>query len=735
LNKILPNQLQKILNEVNVLFSRGNLEASEKILNELIVSYPSHPEVLSKLGIIYLYQDKLENGIELIKKSLEANPYQADVLNNYAVALLNTNQSKEALDVINIAIQLKPNYVDAYFHQGLIYKSLGLFDHALKAYHNAIRLMPSHEKALINCSGIYIQLEKYHDAISILNNAKMSHFSLGFFYNLGLAHLKLQHFIEANELFRHVLNKDPNYTEAWNNLGLALKGLDQMEEALQCINKAIALNNEYAEAYDNKGLILLGLEKFSEALVQFQIALKLKPDDWEIYNNIGIAYMKLEQFDNALMNYNLSLKFNPKYADAFNNRALIYQEQLFFDKALSDFNEAIRIKPLYAEAINNRALIYQEQLFFDKALSDFNEAIRIKPLYAEAINNRGLLFKDQRLYNKAILDIKHAFKLNSKLSDINFNLSMIYLLQLNFYEGWKCYEKRQKVFDYLKKTQDLEKNYLTKAPNDQEPVLLHSEQGLGDQIIYLSLLHEVVNWSNPILAQIDPRLIPLFKRSFPAINFYSDKENLDPSLYKHHALVGSLPQFFRNSKESFLNQKKIFLLANQSKTSILRKQLTADKKIVCGISWKSKNEKFGHFKTATLNDFLLIFKLQSINFLDLQYGDTFDERSDLKSKHGITVTKIDDIDNFNDIDGLASLIDACDFIVTISNVTAHIAGALGKKVFLIVPYEKGKIWYWHDGLKQSLWYPTIEIYTQSKTGDWSEAIKEVHQKIVSEITL
>jgi DNA-directed RNA polymerase subunit alpha len=97
LKKISPNQLQKTLSEVSVLFSKGDLEASEKALNQLIISFPSHPEVLSKLGTIYLYQDKLNEGIQLIKKSLEVNPYQPDILNNYAVALLNISHPKEAL--------------------------------------------------------------------------------------------------------------------------------------------------------------------------------------------------------------------------------------------------------------------------------------------------------------------------------------------------------------------------------------------------------------------------------------------------------------------------------------------------------------------------------------------------------------------------------------------------------------------------------------------------------------
>ena len=696
MKKISASQLQKTLNEVNVLFSRGNIEASEKILNELIASFPSHPEVLSKLGIIYLYQDKLNDGIQLIEKSLEANPYQPDVLNNFAVALLNSSRPKEALVAIQKSIQLKPDYIDSNYHQGLIYKSLCLYDDALNAYQKTIKLMPSHENAILNSSAIYIQLEKYDDAISILSSAQLSHPSLGYFYNLGLAHLNLEHFTEANQLFNHVVNQDPNYAEAWNNLGLALKGLDHFDDALKSIEKAILLNNQYVEAYDNKGLVLIELERFNEALIEFKVALKLKSNDHEIYNNIGIAYMRLKQFDEAITHYNLSLKLSPEYAEAFNNRGLVYQEQLKFDEALNDFNHAIEIK-------------------YD---------------YAEAINNRGLLYKDQRLYDKAISDLEFAFKLNPKLSDINFNLSLIYLLQLNFKKGWHNYEKRQPLLNYLKKYCDQNKNYLTALPSDQETILIRSEQGLGDQIIFMSLLSEIMKLENPIILQIEPRLIPLFKRSFPTINFLSDKETLNSSLFKHHALIGSFPQFFRNAKESFSKQRKSFIIADHNKTLVLRRKLTVNDPIVCGIAWKSKNEKFGSYKTSSLNDFLPILKLPSINFVDLQYGDTIDERSHFQSQHKITLTKIEDIDNFNDIDGLASLIDACDFIVTISNVTAHIAGALGKKVFLILPYEKGRIWYWHDNLKTSLWYPTIQIFTQSKAGDWTEPINDIKNQLI-----
>ena len=144
-------------------------------------------------------------------------------------------------------------------------------------------------------------------------------------------------------------------------------------------------------------------------------------------------------------------------------------------------------------------------------------------------------------------------------------------MQNSLYRGWNYYEKRKDLYSYLKKTESLNKAYLNDIPKDLDPILLHSEQGIGDQILYLSLLHEIIEWPNPILIQINSKLIPLFKRSFPDINFYSDKEILNPSLYKYHALFGSLPKFFRKSKDSFLSQKKSFLISDQKKHFLEKK--------------------------------------------------------------------------------------------------------------------------------------------------------------------
>ncbi|OOZ40239.1 hypothetical protein BOW52_06155 [Solemya elarraichensis gill symbiont] len=126
-------------------------------------------------------------------------------------------------------------------------------------------------------------------------------------------------------------------------------------------------------------------------------------------------------------------------------------------------------------------------------------------------------------------------------------------------------------------------------------------------------------------------------------------------------------------------------------------------------------------------EYLPILSLQSIKAVNLQYGDVSDQITDFYKASGIQVHEIEDIDNTNDIDALFSLIEACDFIITTSNATPHFAGAMNKETFLLSPKVSGKLWYWkhRDDQGRSLWYPSVRIFDQTNTGDWSEPVEKI----------
>ena len=203
----------------------------------------------------------------------------------------------------------------------------------------------------------------------------------------------------------------------------------------------------------------------------------------------------------------------------------------------------------------------------------------------------------------------------------------------------------------------------------------------------------------------------IYQRSFPDINLLDENTTIVEKEFDGYIYLSSLGQFFRPDINSFENLSSSYLVDDKTLTQTLKNKIKFNKKAICGISWKSTNTKLGSQKNLTLEEMISIFNLD-INFVNLQYGDINFELDNIKNNFGIQILNLDTLDLFNDIDGLASLIDACDLIITSSNVTAHIAGAIGKKTYLIAPFGLGKIWYWDQADGQNLWYPSVHVINQ-----------------------
>jgi hypothetical protein len=231
---------------------------------------------------------------------------------------------------------------------------------------------------------------------------------------------------------------------------------------------------------------------------------------------------------------------------------------------------------------------------------------------------------------------------------------------------------------------------------------------------------------------LDPRLIPIFKRSFSHIDhvtFISIHQKLTDSEYDFHIPIGNLGKFFRNSRNDFNLQPSSYLKADENQIESLRKKINKNQQKICGVSWKSKSVEIGINKSLTLEELLPIFSLPNTAFINLQYGDTEQEIENIQKNQGIEIQSINEIDNFNNIDGLVALISVCDYVVTSSNVTAHIAGALGKETYLLVPFAHGKIWYWGENEENTLWYPSIKIYRCVNLNSWSQPVELLRNKL------
>ena len=257
-------------------------------------------------------------------------------------------------------------------------------------------------------------------------------------------------------------------------------------------------------------------------------------------------------------------------------------------------------------------------------------------------------------------------------------------------------------------------------------MFLWAEQGIGDEIMFASLIPELEERCSNLTVKCDERLIPLFERSFSEkINFQFDQNKVTEDSYDFHIPIASLPSIFRPSLDSFKQASGAYLYCDVERAEELRKTISKDKaEILIGISWNSSAKQPGaHHRNITLSDLAKHLHAPGVRLVNLQYGDVTDDIIKLKDDHGIEVTQVPDVDNRNDIDGLAALIMACDEVISIDNATVHLSGALGAKTKILLPFNRN--WQWGTSGSSSYWYNSVELYRQQSAGDWKKVLEQL----------
>jgi hypothetical protein len=231
-----------------------------------------------------------------------------------------------------------------------------------------------------------------------------------------------------------------------------------------------------------------------------------------------------------------------------------------------------------------------------------------------------------------------------------------------------------------------------------------------------------------VLGQVDPRLLPLLQRAMPQLHFYSAQQSLPRDSYDHHIPMASLCGKLRPTAASFQRPGGPLLIADRERSKALRSTLDATGRFLCGISWRSNSPVLGARKSLALQQIAYALVHPDVQLVSLQYGAVSHELAALRDSAGIDVLEVTSVDNSNDIDGLAALIDACDLVISISNTTVHLAGGLGKPTWVLLHHVPDWRWGLHD--ERSLWYPSLRLFRQRVNNEWEETLHRVRGHLV-----
>ena len=504
------------------------------------------------------------------------------------------------------------------------------------------------------------------------------------YHACGNIQLELKRYGDALASFDKAIELKADYSPAYNGLGNALQALRRFNEAVETYDNAIAFKADYAAAYSNRGNALQSLNRFGEAIESYRKAITLRPDDCDAYNNRGVAFRRLGRFDEARQDFESAIALLPDHAGLHNNRGNALVALGRFEDAIESYDTAIALSPHYPDVYDNRGVALKELKRFDEAMESFGKALALKPDHHEAIFNRALL----------------------------------HLLMGRFDIGWRDYEARKNTREHVSNRSWGKPLWLGETDISGKTILVDWEQGFGDVIQmcrYLSLLKK----AGATVLFLPQKNLRTLMRGLNADVCIMDHDTMVPE-FDLHCSVMSLPFAFKTDIASIPSAS--YISADKDKIVLWRDRLGRKAKLRVGVVWKG-NAFPGKSRSIELERFQRLFN-PCLEFISLQKEVTDAERA-LLDRAGVLHAG----DMFADFSDTAALCVLMDLVISIDTSVAHLAGALGVPVWVLLTWAPD--WRWLLDRDDSPWYPSMRLFRQSVRGDWNSVLKRLELELTT----
>ncbi len=512
---------------------------------------------------------------------------------------------------------------------------------------------------------------------------------------------------------KRILIYDNSNTLYLSQLYKLLLGKGLLDEALEKINTILELDYQNYDALRDKSYIYFLQNDFVEARKYIENISDLKDDDYFGYNLKGLIYLKNNFFEEAKNLFNTSLKINDRYIDSYNNLGACLLELEKLDEAKKVFVRAYKIDNKNISTLINMANVLSLQDNIMEAVKHYNEALKLDPNNQEILSNLAICYCRDSKVKEAKVFYDKAIKINPYDYKLMYAYCTLQLKLNNFDQSWELFDSRlliEKNKDQLNNFESVRNNLFNNLKiNPGDNLLILREQGIGDEILFSSVYPKIIDKFKNLKIEADKRLVSIFNRSFEKKIFVEEghfSKNLKKSDFDKIAYAGSLIKFFRKNINDF--NYEYYLTAKKEIVDKYKEKLKNYKdKIKIGISWKSAVNIYGSLKSVSIKDFQPLFTDDRI-IINLQYGDIESDKKYILNQ-GKYLEIFDDLDLFNDIESCMGLLKNLDIFITVSNATAHFAGALGIPTILICPRKSSTYYYWNAQTGSSIWYKNMKV--------------------------
>ena len=587
---------------------------------------------------------------------------------------------------------LKINPDQPVFHnnRGIALRDLKRHAEALESYGRALKIKPDYAEAFNNRGNAFSDLKRHEEAL---------------------------------ESYERALKLKPDYAEAFSNRGNALSDLKRHEEALESYERALKIKPDYAQAWYDRGNVLRELKRFEDALESYQHALKIKHDYVEAFNSRGNALLDLTRHEEALDSYQQALKLKPDFVEALYNRGNALRELKRHLEALESYERVLKLKPDHADALNNRGIALYSLSRPEEALDSFEHALKIKPDYAEAFNNRGNALRDLKRHEEALENFATALRLKPDYANAHFNESLCSLLMGDFDLGWRKYEWRWKRGPLIKAFRNFEEPlWLGDAPLAGKTLLLHAEQGFGDTLQFCRYVPMAAAQGARVVLEVPPALRALCQTLVGVETLLATGETLPR--FDFHAPLMSLPLAFGTRLDS-IPANIPYLHVDPARVAAWHALPGQRNKPRVGLAWSGRPDHLKDHERSL--PFALLDDLieEEVEFICLQKEFRSQDEPLVRQQTNMRIFS----EQLTDFADTAALIETLDLVITVDTSVAHLAGALGKPVWILLPFAPD--FRWLLDREDSPWYPSARLYRQPRLGQWPPVLAEVRQALAA----
>lgn len=584
---------------------------------------------------------------------------------------------------------------------------------------------------------------------------------------LGIAYRESGDINESLKAFQSVCVENPLDDALWSDLAITLIRSGDPSEALKVLLKASTISPGAADTHANLTAVFDNVGDSIGAERSGKRALLLAPSHVGALVNLGDSAGRRGQPDRALVFLGRAVVLDPARAEAWYGIARFSYEldqtqsalvaishtielrwRIFepaltcsailiklrrFRESIESAYRALAIGPACEPAISNIAMGLANSGSPEAGVIAGQRAIRVNPRSSMAHLNLGTALRECMRLQESLQAFADCRDVGGDSADLRFTESHCQLLMGDFEQGWRNYEARWDSKTNRAKMDPIKwkKAYPVFSGATRRRVLVWAEQGIGDEIMFGGLLPEFERYCGTMLLQVDQRLVGLFGRALPNIKkVFSSEERVPPDEYDEQIPLGSLGEWLRPSRESFFRKGGRYLSAIPGLAGQLRSEFgVGHEEILVGLSWRSAAADTGTRRSLDLS--LLMAALKGIGhtrFVNLQYGNVNHEITEVQRTQRVELLSHREIDNKQNLEGLAGLIEACDLVISIGNATAHLAGALGQRTWVLLPQAAG--WRWlHEGFTCP-WYESVRLYRQSNRRSWEEVVHQLSKDFI-----